>query len=70
MCEHRITVGFHRLPPVEPDLTVRLVLREPMYVGMHRAMRLQPSPRSPSVTWNASRWCCTQTHRWLAWRRS
>lgn len=33
--EHRIMVGFHRLPPAEPDLAVRRVLREPMYVGMH-----------------------------------
>lgn len=33
--ERRITVGFHRLPPSEPDLAVRLVLREPMYVGMY-----------------------------------
>lgn len=38
--EHRITVGFHRLPPVEPDLTVRLVSREPMYVGMHESHAL------------------------------
>ena len=35
--EHRITVGFHRLPPAEPDLAVCLVLREPMYVGMHES---------------------------------
>lgn len=35
--EHRITVGFHRLPPAEPDLAVSLVLREPMYVGMHES---------------------------------
>ncbi|MDR3014261.1 MAG: LysR family transcriptional regulator [Delftia acidovorans] len=35
--EHRIQVGFHRLPPAEPDLAVRLVLREPMYVGMHES---------------------------------
>jgi len=33
--EHRITIGFHRLPPSEPDLAVRLVLREPMHVGMY-----------------------------------
>ncbi|WP_235579177.1 LysR substrate-binding domain-containing protein [Pseudorhodoferax sp. Leaf274] len=38
--EHRITVGFHRLPPVEPDLAVLLVLREPMYVGMHESHAL------------------------------
>lgn len=38
--EHRITVGFHRLPPAEPDLAVRLVLREPMYVGMHESHAL------------------------------
>lgn len=34
--EQRIALGFHRLPPSEPDLAVRLVVREPMYVGMHK----------------------------------
>lgn len=38
--EHRIDVGFHRLPPAEPDLAVQLVLREPMHVGMHESHRL------------------------------
>lgn len=33
--EHRISVGFHRLPPSESDLIVRTVTHEPMYVGMH-----------------------------------
>jgi DNA-binding transcriptional LysR family regulator len=30
--EHRIALGFHRLPPSEPDLAVRRVLREPIVV--------------------------------------
>ena len=33
--ERRISVGFNRLVPPEPDLTVETVLREPMVVAMH-----------------------------------
>ncbi len=35
--EHRITVGFNRLLPSEDDLAVRLVLREPMFVGLYES---------------------------------
>lgn len=33
--ERRISVGFNRLVPPEPDLVVETVLREPMVVAMH-----------------------------------
>lgn len=38
--EHRISVGFHRLPPSEPDLAVQLVCQEPMFVGLHESHAL------------------------------
>jgi len=33
--EHRITIGFNRLVPNEPDLEVETILRERMFVGLH-----------------------------------
>lgn len=35
--ERRISVGFNRLVPPEPDLVVKTVLREPMVVAMHES---------------------------------
>ena len=35
--ERRISVGFNRLVPPEPDLVVESVLREPLLVAMHEA---------------------------------
>lgn len=35
--ERRISVGFNRLIPPEPDLVVESVLREPLLVAMHEA---------------------------------
>ncbi|VCU69160.1 HTH-type transcriptional regulator BenM [Pigmentiphaga humi] len=35
--ERRITAGFHRLPPDDPDIDAQLVTREPLYVGMHES---------------------------------
>jgi DNA-binding transcriptional LysR family regulator len=35
--ERRITIGFNRLVPGEPDLMVETVLREPMMVGLHES---------------------------------
>lgn len=33
--ERRIMVGFHRLPPNEPDIAAELVINEPLYVGLN-----------------------------------
>lgn len=38
--ERRISVGFNRLVPPEPDLVIETVLREPMVVAMHESHRL------------------------------
>jgi LysR family transcriptional regulator, benzoate and cis,cis-muconate-responsive activator of ben and cat genes len=35
--ERRISVGFNRLVPPEPDLVIETVLREPMVVAMHES---------------------------------
>jgi DNA-binding transcriptional LysR family regulator len=38
--ERRITLGFNRLMPDEPDIAVEVVYREPIYVGMYEGHRL------------------------------
>ena len=38
--ERLITVGFHRLPPEEPDIATELVTRERMFVGLYEGHRL------------------------------
>jgi DNA-binding transcriptional LysR family regulator len=47
--ERRITLGFNRLMPDEPDIAVEVVYREPIYVGMYEGHRLC-AQRSVSVS--------------------
>ena len=43
--ERRISVGFNRLVPLEPDLVVETVLREPLVVAMHESHPLAARQR-------------------------
>jgi LysR family transcriptional regulator, benzoate and cis,cis-muconate-responsive activator of ben and cat genes len=43
--ERRISVGFNRLVPLEPDLVVETVLREPLVVALHESHPLATRQR-------------------------
>jgi LysR family transcriptional regulator, benzoate and cis,cis-muconate-responsive activator of ben and cat genes len=43
--ERRISVGFNRLVPLEPDLVVETVLREPLVVALHESHPLASRQR-------------------------